>query len=227
MKQRPRIHYTESQKALMWERWRKGDSLQQIAQLFDRNHSSIQAILAKTGGIRPPVRKRSRLALTMTEREEISRSLVAGYSIRLIAQQLGRAPSTVSREINRNGGLQRYRASHADQAAWERACRPKACKLVQAPQLAQIVAQRLQMQWSPEQIAGWLQRTYPDKPSYQVSHETIYRSLFIQARGALKKSCLSIYAALELCGVRATTPKKQITMGRFLIRSLSVKGPLT
>lgn len=190
MKQRPRIHYTESQKALMWERWRQGDSLQQIAQLFDRNHSSIQAILAKTGGIRPPVRKRSRLALTMTEREEISRSLVAGYSIRLIAQQLGRAPSTVSREINRNGGLQRYRASHADQAAWERACRRKVCKLVQAPQLAQIVAQRLQMQWSPEQIAGWLQRTYPDKPSYQVSHETIYRSLFIQARGALKKELL-------------------------------------
>ena len=190
MKQRPRIHYTESQKALMWERWRKGDSLQQIAQFFDRNHSSIQAILAKTGGIRPPIRKRSRLALTMPEREEISRSLVAGYSIRLIAQQLGRAPSTVSREISRNGGFQRYRASHADQAAWDRACRPKVCKLVQAPQLAQIVAQRLQMQWSPEQIAGWLQRTYPDKPSYQVSHETIYRSLFIQARGALKKELL-------------------------------------
>ena len=190
MKQRPRIHYSESQKALMWERWRKGDSLQQIAQLFDRNHSSIQSILAKTGGIRPPTRTRSRLALTMAEREEISRSLVAGHSIRLIALQLGRAPSTVSREIGRNGGLHRYRASHADQAAWDRACRPKVCKLVQAPQLAQLVAQRLQMQWSPEQIAGWLQRTYPNEPSYQVSHETIYRSLFIQARGALKKELL-------------------------------------
>lgn len=97
MKQRPRIHYTESQQALMWEGWRKGDSLQQIAQLFDRNHSSIQSILAKTGGIRPPIRKRSRLEHTMTEREEISRSLVAGYSIRLIAQQLGRAPELAGR----------------------------------------------------------------------------------------------------------------------------------
>lgn len=190
MKQRPRIYYTESQKALMWEHWRKGDSLQQIAQLFDRNHSSIQRILAQTGGIRPPIRKRSRLALTMAEREEISRSLVAGHSIRLIALQLGRAPSTVSREISRNGGLHHYRASHADQAAWDRACRPKVCKLVQAPQLAHLVAQRLQMQWSPEQIAGWLQRTYPNEPSYQVSYETIYRSLFIQARGALKKELL-------------------------------------
>lgn len=190
MKQRPRIYYTESQKALMWEHWRKGDSLQQIAQLFDRNHSSIQRILAQTGGIRPPIRKRSRLALTMAEREEISRSLVAGHSIRLIALHLGRAPSTVSREISRNGGLHHYRASHADQAAWDRACRPKVCKLVQAPHLAHLVAQRLQMQWSPEQIAGWLQRTYPNEPSYQVSHETIYRSLFIQARGALKKELL-------------------------------------
>jgi len=190
MKQRPRIYYTESQKALMWAHWRRGDSLQQIAQLFDRNHSSIQRILAQTGGIRPPIRKRSRLALTMAEREEISRSLVAGHSIRLIALQLGRAPSTVSREISRNGGLHHYRASYADQAAWDRACRPKVCKLVQAPQLAQLVAQRLQMQWSPEQIAGWLQRTYPNEPSYHVSHETIYRSLFIQARGALKKELL-------------------------------------
>lgn len=190
MKQRPRIHYTESQKALMWEHWRKGDSLQQIAQLFDRNHSSIQSILVKTGGIRPPTRTRSRLALTMAEREEISRSIVAGHSIRLIALQLGRAPSTVSREISRNGGLHHYRASYADQAAWDRACRPKVCKLVQAPQLAHLVAQRLQMQWSPEQIAGWLQRIYPNEPSYQVSHETIYRSLFIQARGALKKELL-------------------------------------
>lgn len=190
MKQRPRIYYTESQKALMWAHWRRGDSLQQIAQLFDRNHSSIQRILAQTGGIRPPIRKRSRLALTMAEREEISRSLVAGHSIRLIALQLGRAPSTVSREISRNGGLHHYRASYADQAAWDRACRPKVCKLVQAPQLAQLVARRLQMQWSPEQIAGWLQRTYPNEPSYHVSHETIYRSLFIQARGALKKELL-------------------------------------
>src|SRR6476659_3513471 len=187
MKQRPRIHYTESQKALMWERWQKGESLQQIAQLFDRNHSSIQPMLAATGGIRPAPRCRSRLALTLAEREEISRAVVAGDSIRWIATQLGRAPSTVSREIKRNGGRECYRASQADQSAWDRGRRPKAGKLVQNRALARIVAGKLQRQWSPEQIAGWLKRTYPDDTSRQVSHETIYRSLFIQARGALKK----------------------------------------
>ena len=187
MQQRPRIHYTESQKALMWERWQKGESLQQIAQLFDRNHSSIQPILAATGGIRPVPRCRSRLALTLAEREEISRAVVAGHSIRAIAEQLGRAPSTVSREIKRNGGRECYRASQADQSAWDRGRRPKAGKLVENRLLARIVAGKLQLQWSPEQIAGWLKRTYTDDTSCRVSHETIYRSLFIQARGALKK----------------------------------------
>ncbi len=177
MKQRPRIYYTESQKALMWERWQKGESLQQIAQLFDRNHSSIQRILAETGGISPAQRSRSRVALTLAEREEISRAVVAGHSMRSMATSLRRAPSTISREIARNGGQGGYRASQAEQAAWDRARRPKAC----------LVADKLQVQWSPEQIAGWLQRTYPGDENYQVSHETIYRSLFIQARGALKK----------------------------------------
>ena len=187
MKYRARIYYTEEQKALMWERWQKGDSLQQIAQLFDRNHSSVQRVLAETGGIRPPQRRRSRLVLTLTEREEIMRALVGGQSIRGIATQLGRAPSTISREIKRNGGHDCYRASQADEAAWDRAHRPKTCKLVENQALARIVAAKLQMQWSPEQIAGWLRRTYPGDGNYQVSHETIYRSLFIQARGALKK----------------------------------------
>ena len=186
MKQRPRIYYTESQKALMWEHWQKGESLQQIAQLFDRNHSSVQRILAESGGIRPAPRSRSRLALTLAEREEILRAVVAGQSMRSIATSLGRAPSTISREIKRNGDRETYRASHADQAAWDRTCRPKICKLVENRTLAHIVAGKLQMLWSPEQIAGWLKQTYPDE-SYQVSHETIYRSLFIQARGALKK----------------------------------------
>ena len=190
MKQRPRIYYTESQKALMWERWQKGESLQQIAQLFDRNHSSIQRILAETGGIRPMQRCRSRLALSLAEREEISRAVVADQSIRSIATSLGRAPSTISREIKRNGGQECYRASHADQAAWDRAHRPKTCKLVQNRALAHIVAAKLRWQWSPEQIAGWLKRTYPGDENYRVSHETIYRSLFIQARGALKKELL-------------------------------------
>jgi IS30 family transposase len=191
MAQRPRIYYTESQKALMWERWQKGESLQQIAQLFDRNHSSIQRILAETGGIRPAERCRSRLALTRAEREEISLAVVAGQSIRSIARFLGRAPSTISREIQRNRGPEGYRASEADQDTWERAKRPKPCKLRENRMLAHIVASKLLLQWSPEQIAGWLKQTYPDDKGHQVSHETIYRSLFIQARGALKKELLA------------------------------------
>lgn len=190
MMRRPRIVYTESQKALMWERWSKGDSLQKIAQLFDRNHSSVQRILAETGGIRPARRCRSRLALTLSEREEISRSVVAGYSVRSIARQLGRSPSTVSRELNRNGGREDYRASCSDQAAWDRAHRPQPCKLAENRMLAHVVADKLQLQWAPQQIAGWLKHTYPESRDYQVSHETIYRSLYIQAKGALKKELL-------------------------------------
>ena len=190
MKQRPRIYYTESQRAIMWERWRKGESLQQIAQLFDRNHSSIQRILAETGGIQPAPRRRSRLALTLAEREELSRSVAAGQSLRSVATRLGRAPSTISREIMRNGGQEDYRASQADQTAWDRGRRPKTCRLAANRRLAHIVAVKLQLLWSPEQIAGWLKRTYPDDEACQVSHETIYRSLFIQARGVLKKELL-------------------------------------
>ena len=190
MKQRRRIYYTETDKALMWDRWEKGESLGSIARHFDRHHSSIQGILARTGGIRPPQSKRSRLALSLVEREEISRGVVAGHSIRSIASALGRAPSTISREIQRNGGRPCYRASQADQKAWDRAHRPKICKLVDNRALARIVADKLTLQWSPRQIAGWLKRTYPDDKTYQVSHETIYRTLFIQARGALKKELL-------------------------------------
>jgi len=190
MKQRPRIYYTETDKALMWDRWQKGESLHSIARLFGRHHSAIQGILSRTGGIRPPQRRRSRLTLTLTEREEISRGVVAGQSLRSIAASLGRAPSTVSREVKRNGGRRRYRASKAEQCAWDRAHRSRTCKLAQSPALARIVASKLQLEWSPEQIAGWLKYTYPDDENYQVSHETIYKSLFIQARGALKKELL-------------------------------------
>jgi len=190
MKHRPRIYYAETDKSLMWDRWQKGESLNSIAKLFDRHHSAIQGILSRTGGIRPPQRRRSRLTLTLTEREEISRGVFAGQSLRSIAASLGRAPSTVSREIKRNGGRRRYRANDADQAAWDRAHRSKTCKLVQNRALARIVASKLQLQWAPRQIAGWLKRTYPDDENYQVSHETIYKSLFIQARGALKKELL-------------------------------------
>lgn len=187
MKQRPRIYYTESQKAVMWEHWKKGESLQQIAQLFDRHHSSVHRILAETGGIRPVQRSRSRLALSQVEREEISREIATQSSMRTIAGLLGRSPSTISREIKRDGGYAHYRAVQAEQAAWNRAKRPKRCKLINNVQLSQIVAKKLRRQWSPQQIAGWLKRAYPGDDNYQVSHETIYRTLFIQTRGALKK----------------------------------------
>lgn len=190
MKYRTRTFYTETQKALMWDRWQKGETLHQIARLFDRYATSIRGILAETGGIRPAPRRRSRLSLTLAEREEISRAVVAGCSIRSIAAALGRAPSTISRELSRNGGERLYRAGRADQAAWDRARRPKACKLSQNRTLARLVAGKLQLEWSPQQVAGWLKRAYPDDENYQVSHETIYRSLFIQARGALKKELL-------------------------------------
>ena len=184
---RTRIKYTAAQRADIWDRWQRGESLNSIGRLFDRPSSSIFTLLAPTGGIRPPPRRRSRLALTLAEREEISRGIARDLSLRAIATQLGRAPSTISREVSRNGGLQRYRASKADEAAWDRARRPKTCKLVSEPVLSRLVARKLRLHWSPEQIAGWLKRIYPEHENRQVSHETIYKSLFIQARGALKK----------------------------------------
>ena len=190
MKQRPRIYYSESQKALMWERWQKGDSLHSIARLFDRGHSSVQRIISDAGGIRPPTRKRSSLALTLAEREDISRGLARQLSIRAIAAELGRSPSTVSREINRNGDYHNYRASSAEDAAWQRALRPKTCKLAGNHRLIRIIARKMKLHWSPQQIAGWAKRQYPEDERYHVSHETIYKSLFIQARGVLKKELI-------------------------------------
>ncbi len=187
-RRRPRL--TEAEKVMMWNRWQQGGSLHAIARLLDTTHTSVRRHLVATGGIRPPPRRRSRLALSLAEREEISRGIAAGHSIRWIATELGRAPSTISRELRRNGGRQHYRANRADQVAWDRAHGPKRCKLVANPALALIVARQLKALWSPEQIAGWLKRSYPDDESFQVSHETIYRTLFIQARGALKKELL-------------------------------------
>ncbi len=188
---RKRRFYTETEKSLMWDRWQKGDSMNEIGRAFGiQGHSSIQRIFSETGGIRPATRRRSTRSLSLAEREEISRGIVAGRSLRSIATGLGRAPSTVSREIQRNNGRRRYRANKADDAAWERAHRAKTCKLAQHPALARQVAEKLMLQWSPRQIAGWLKSHYPQDESRQVSHETIYKSLYIQARGALKKELL-------------------------------------
>jgi IS30 family transposase len=184
---RTRINYTAAQKEDIWDRWQRGESLNSIGRLFDRPSSSIFNMLAPTGGIRPPPRQRSRLALTLAEREEISRGLACRLSLRAIATQLGRSPSTISRELHCNGGATGYRAVKADQAAWDRAHRPKRCKLACNRSLSRTIATKLRLLWSPHQIAGWLKREYPEDESHQVSHETIYRSLFIQARGVLKK----------------------------------------
>jgi IS30 family transposase len=161
-----------------------------IGRRFDRESSSVFSVLSPTGGIRPPDRKRADRALSLGEREEISRGLSTRCSLRGIARSLGRSPSTISREVHRNGGPERYRATRSDQAAWDRARRPKRCKLACRPALARTVSAKLRRNWSPEQIAGWLKRTWPWEPHNQVSHETIYRSLFIQTRGVLKKELL-------------------------------------
>jgi IS30 family transposase len=179
--------YSAAEKTEMWDRWQRGESLTAIGRAFGKASSSVYFQIAPYGGIRPAPRRRSRLALTPWEREEISRGIAAHESVRSIAKLLGRSPSTVSREISRNGGYDRYSAPTADDAAWARTRRPKRCKLASSPRLRRAVARKLRLQWSPEQIAGWLKSTFPGDQTQHVSHETIYRSLFVQARGVLKK----------------------------------------
>lgn len=190
MKYRRRIYFSREQKSEIWDRWQRGESMSSIGRGFDRDSSSIYPLLARTGGIRPPMRRRSRLALTLCEREEISRGLGCGLSLRSIALRLERSASTICREVSRNGGRDRYRAALSDQAAWDRAHRPKPCKLACNRSLSRTISRKLQLDWSPQQIAGWLKRQHPGEEHNQVSHETIYRSLFVQARGVLKKELL-------------------------------------
>ena len=187
MKQRQRIYVSDEERSEIWDRWKRGETMNSIGRVFDRGHTSIFAVLAPTGGFRPPVRKRSRWALTLAEREEISRGLVAGLSMRAIAKALGRTGSTISREIARNGGKRPYRATKADTRAWDTALRPKPCKLSGSAFLRRTVSDKLKLNWSPQQISGWLKQTYPEAEHRRVSHETIYKCLFIQARGVLKK----------------------------------------
>lgn len=183
--------WSDAQRAELWRRWKTGQSMSAIGLALGHRSSSIHDLLAVRGGIAPVPRRRSAVALTAAEREEISRGLAVGESIRSIAAGLDRSPSTVSREITRNGGCARYRASAADQAAWDRALRPKLCVLAQRPALCAAVAKQLALKWSPQQISSWLEQEYPHDQTLRVSHETIYRSLFIQARGALKKELVA------------------------------------
>ena len=187
MQRRPRIYFTTEQKREIWDRWQRGESMSSIGRSFERDSSSIHPIISRCGGIRPAERQRSRLSLTLVEREEISRGLEGGLSLRCIARRLERAASSISREVKRNGGRDLYRAVQSDQAAWDRAHRPKRCKLACNKALCRTLSRKLRLAWSPEQIAGWLKRADPQDAHNQVSHETIYKSLFVQARGILKK----------------------------------------
>jgi IS30 family transposase len=178
------------QKSELWRRWKAGQSLHEIGRAFGKSHSSIRCVVSLQGGFVPAVRRRSLRVLTLPEREDISRGIACGSSIRKIAQHLDRAASTVSREVARHGGRSEYRANEADDQAWKSALRPKPCRLALHEQLQEIVASKLLLDWSPEQVSGWLKTQYPNDESLRVSHETIYRSLFIQARGVLKKELL-------------------------------------
>src|SRR6202521_686404 len=187
MTQGKRVRLSAMQRADMWGRWKAGQSLYEIGRAFGKSHVSIHFMLSQHGGIVPTARRRSLVTLTLAEREDISRGIACGSSIREIAKGLQRAVSTVSREVARHGGRPLYRANEADHQAWESALRPKACLLAVHVKLQRMVASKLILDWSPEQISGWLKIQYPNDESMRVSHETIYRSLFIQARGVLKK----------------------------------------
>jgi IS30 family transposase len=190
MIQGKRFGLSAVQKSDMWCRWKAGQSLHEIGRAFGKEHSSIRCLVSRHGGFVPAVRRRSLRALTLAEREDISRGIASGSSIRDIAKGLQRVASTVSREVARHGGRLLYRANEADHQAWESALRPKACLLAIHVKLQRIVASKLILDWSPEQISGWLKIQYPEDESLRVSHETIYRSLFIQARGVLKKELM-------------------------------------
>lgn len=191
MAQLGRPGLSTAQKRELWQLWKEGQSLSEIGRAFERHAGSIFGVVKAHGGIVPAERCRGPRALTLAEREEISRGIAAGRSIRATASILGRAPSTVSREIRRNGGAQRYRAARADDAASSRARRPKTCVLQRNDRLRATVAAKLAEDWSPEQIAGWLRVAHPDDDTMWISTETIYRSLFIQARGVLKQELLA------------------------------------
>src|SRR5580700_5771669 len=190
MTQGKRVALSAAQRTELWSRWKAGESLHTIGRAFGKPHNSIHGFLSQQGGIVPPIRRRSLLVLTAVEGEDISRGPASGSSIRDIAKGLERAASTVSREVARHGGRPEYRAQEADQQAWESAARPKRCLLAIQAKLRRLVASKLILDWSPQQISGWLKIQYPADESMRVSHETIYRSLFIQARGVLKKELL-------------------------------------
>jgi IS30 family transposase len=190
MAMRRQREYSAEERRELWGRWKRGESASEIGRALGRERSTVSRTIRRHGGVAPPERRRGRLALKLWEREEISRGVAAGESARGIAVRIDRSPSTVTRELNRHGGRSRYRAAAADRGAWERARRPQQCKLARRPELARIVAEKLREEWSPQQIAGWLKLEFPGDETMWVSHETIYLTLFVQARGALKRELM-------------------------------------
>lgn len=215
-----RLSYREKRE--IWERWKGGEGLTAIASELSRVPSVVFVFLQRRGGVYKPERQRSRLSLTLGERETISRGLAANWSMRSIATELGRSPSTVSREVARNGGRRQYRASDAESRAWARAKRPKPCKLSKSRRLRRIVESKLRENWSPEQIAGWLKEQYPSDEQVQVSHETLYRSLFIQARGVLKKELLKHLRRGRVMR-RSAKAKRDPQRGQVILDGISIR----
>lgn len=225
-KRRRKIPLTDAEVALVWRRWREGARVYHIAQELERANPVVRSLVIRTGGIAPAGRRRAAWALSAQDREEISRGLAVGHSVRAIATGLKRAPSTISREIRRNGGAAQYRAAVADAQAWERARRPKTCRLARRPQLRRIVAAKLRADWSPQQIASWLMESFPGDPTLHVSHETIYRTLYVQARGALKRELVAHLRRSR--GYRQSHKAAQATEIRGQIRdaiSISARPP--
>jgi len=216
MSRRERYGFSAEQKSELWRLWRKGETLSAIAMAIQKPTGTVHRLLARNGGISPRTRQRSRLALTLLEREEISRGMAIGQSVRSIALQLNRAPSTISREISRNRGRDLYRAADADEQAWARAVRPKDYRLNQSPELCELVSSKLKLYWSPQQITGWLKRKYPDDLTMQIFHETLYRCLFIQARGVLKKELVAVLRSRRMMRKAKTATSKGQPRGHII-----------
>ena len=214
----PRL--TAAQKAELWRRWRQGESLNAIGRALGRISKCVQYIVVGAGGVPPVPRHRARQALTLAEREAISRGVASGSSLRQISRDLGRAPSTVSREVRRHGGRRRYRAADADRTAWARGRRPKRCRLATHAALRDTVATQLAQAWSPQQIAGWLRQAYPDDPTMHVSHETIYLSLFVQSRGVLKKA---LQAQLRRPRIYRRPRSRPAKTGGYIVGAVSIR----
>jgi IS30 family transposase len=219
-RRRTRVRFSDAERALAWQRWKEGALYPAIAKEIGHSVTAVTYLIVRHGGIAPAKQVRSERVLSAIEREEISRGLVSGESFRSIAKRLARAPSTISREIHRHGGVQRYRAQAADGEAWNLARRPKTCRLAINPSLGELVWGKLRANWSPEQISHWLMKTYPDDSSLHVSHETIYRTLYVQTRGELRKELASHLRRSH--GVRKSRSAKRTDRRGHIVGAVSI-----